>query len=319
MTTDMTVFKNNPLVSSDLFKKLMDVNKTLAGGGGGTSRRISIKGGRFREMINGEQVRVNSSGSMNIVLLDTSKIGRTYFEGAYDPENPAPPSCWSQDSEKPAPEVKAENRKCATCRDCPMNIKGSGQGDSRACRFNVRLAVALEGSYDKVYQISLPATSLFGDGKDGKLGMQAYAKFMSANETPMIAVVTQMYFDENSETPKLYFRPVRPLDESELTDVLKLAEHEDVKKAITLTVFQQDGGEEPSSGSKAYNPKKQGFEIEDEPKVETKTEKKAEPKQAQLEMNFDAPVEEPKRVEAKPTTTSAAPGNIGSVLTAWDD
>jgi hypothetical protein len=304
----MTVFKANSLVSSDLFKKLMDVNKTLAGGGGGTSRRISIKGGRFREMVNGEQVRVNSSGSLNIVLLSSSKIGRTYFEGAYDPENPSAPTCWSPDSEKPDAAVPAENRKAAACRDCPMNIKGSGQGDSRACRFNVRLAVAIEGSYDKVYQVQLPATSLFGDAKDGKMGMQAYAKFMTANETPMIAVVTQMYFDENSETPKLYFRPLRPLEEHELNDVLKLAEHEDVEKAITLTVYQQDKDGEKKAAPKAA------------PKAQAKAEPKAaKPEPEQMEMKFDAPVQEPKRVEAKQTTTSAAPEQLGSVLSAWDD
>lgn len=313
MTTDMTLFKNNPMVSSDLFKKFMDMTSTLAGGSNGTSRRISIKGNRFREMINGEQVRVNSSGSMNIVILAASGIGRTYFEGAYDPNNSAPPTCWSPDSEKPAAEVPADKRKAANCRDCPMNIKGSGQGESRACRFSVRLALAIEGQYDKVYQLSLPATSLFGDGKDGKLGMQAYAKFMKANETPVIAVVTQMYFDENSETPKLFFKPVRPLDGDELQQVFALAEDPDVEKAITLTVYQQDTGS--AGGTKAYNPKTTGFEIEPEAKAEPKDGTKAAPKEAQMEMSF----EEPKRVEAKPTTTSAAPEKLGNVLTAWDD
>ena len=311
MTTDMTIFKNNPMVSSDLFKKYMDMTKTLAGGGNGTSRRISIKGGRFREMINGEQVRVNSSGSMNVVILATSKIGRTYYEGAYDPNNSAPPTCWSPDSEKPDSAVPAKQRKAAACRDCPMNIKGSGQGDSRACRFSTRLAVALEGQYDKVYQISLPATSLFGDGKDGKLGMQAYAKFMAANETPVIAVVTQMYFDENVETPKLYFKPVRSLDNAELPQVFELAETPDVEKAITLTVYQQDN--DSAGGTQAYNPKTTEIEIEPEKKPAPKAEPKAEPEQ--MEMSF----EEPKRVEAKPTNASAAPEKLDSVLTAWDD
>lgn len=309
MTTDMTIFKNNSMVSSDLFKKYMDITKTLAGGGGGTSRRISIKGGRFREMVNGEQVRVNSSGSLNVVILSTSKIGRTYYEGAYDPENTAAPVCWSQDSEKPDASVKPENRRANACRDCPMNIKGSGQkAESRACRFSARLAVALEGSYDKVYQISLPATSLFGDGKDGKFGMQAYAKFMAANETPVIAVVTQMYFDENSETPKLYFKPLRPLEDHELKEVFEIAEHDDVEKATTLTVYQQDGGDAPKAAPKA------------EPKAAPKAAPKPEPEaEAQTEMNFDAPVEEPKRVESKPATSSAAPEQLGSVLSAWDD
>lgn len=315
MATDMTMFKANSLVSADLFKKLMEVNKTLAGNGNGTSRRISIKGGRFREMVNGEQVRVNSSGSLNVVLLSSSKIGRTYFEGAYDPENPTAPTCWSQDSEKPDASVSDENRKAITCRDCPMNIKGSGQGDSRACRFNVRLAVALEGTYDKVYQMALPATSLFGDGKDGKFGMQAYAKFMTANETPMIAVVTQMYFDENSETPKLYFKPLRPLQEEELREVLELAEHEDVEKAITLTVFQQDNDDAPKAAPKAKAEPAKKVEKKAPVKVtEVVDEDDTEPPAPVKE-----PIKEPKRVETKQTSNAAPAEKLGSVLSAWDD
>jgi hypothetical protein len=319
----MTLFKSNSLVSADLFKKLMDMNKTLAGGTGNTSRRISIKGGRFREMVNGEQVRVNSSGSLNVVILSTSKIGRTYFEGTYDPENPSAPTCWSPDSEKPDAAVPAAQRKANACRDCPMNIKGSGQGEGRACRFSVRLAVAIEGQYDKVYQMQLPATSLFGEAKDNRFPMQAYAKFMTANETPIIAVVTQMIFDENSETPKLFFRPLRSLEEDELQEVLKLAEHDDVQKAITLTVYQQDKGDEASAGSKSYNPRKDKIVVEDapatKPKAAAKETKAAPEDNGQLEMKFDAPVEEPKRVEAKASSRADAPEELGSVLSAWDD
>ena len=307
MSTDLSAFKGNQLISSDLFKKLMDVNKTLAGGSGGTTRRISIKGGRFREMVNGEQLRVNSSGSMNVVILNSSKIGRTYFEGVYDPENPAPPTCWSPDSEKPDAAVPDAQRKAASCRDCPMNIKGSGTGEGRACRFNVRLALAIEGSLDKVYQMQLPATSLFGDGKDGKLGMQAYAKFLNANEMPMIGLVTTMYFDENSETPKLYFKPARPLDNEELHSVLELAEHEDVKKAITLTVYQQDKGDEkkPAAATK--------------PKAEPKAEPKAKPVEEPEVVDEADEVVEPTRVAAKAETASPKTEALDSVLSAWDD
>ena len=299
MSTDLSAFKGNSLISPDLFKKLMDVTKTLAGGSGGTSRRISIKGGRFREMINGEQVRVNSSGSMNVIVLDASKIGRTYFEGVYDPENTTGPTCWSQDSETPDESVPAESRKASSCRDCPMNIKGSGQGESRACRFNMRLAVALEGSLDKVYQLQLPATSLFGDGKDGKMGMQAYAKFLAANEMPAIGLVTTMYFDEDSETPKLYFKPARPLEDSELRAVLELAEHEDVKRATTLSVYQQDT-------------------TSDAPKAEPKPEPKPEPK-AEEPAPKVADVEEPTRVAAKAEEPKPKTEKLDGVLSAWDD
>jgi hypothetical protein len=85
--SDMTLFKNNPLVNSDLFKSLQEMNKNLAGGSTGSGvRRISIKGGRFRLIVGGEQVSVSKNSEMNIIVVNAAPISRTYYEGAYDPE-----------------------------------------------------------------------------------------------------------------------------------------------------------------------------------------------------------------------------------------
>lgn len=296
--SDLQEFTGNSLISADLFKELMETNNVLSGGTGGNSRRISIKGGRFREMVGKEQVNVNSSGSMNVVVLKSSKIGRTYFEGAYDPENPSGPTCWSPDSEKPSPDVPADKRKAASCHDCPMNIKGSGQGDSRACRFSVRLAMCLEGQYDKVYQMQIPATSIFGKATDGKMGMQAYARFLTEKKLPMIAAVTQMYFDENSETPKLYFKPVRPLADEEIKSCLEQAKTEEADRAVTMTVYQLETGDEsPATISEPKAEKKA------DPKPETKTD--------------DAPVAEPELVASKKAANTQE--KLADTLSAWDD
>ena len=240
--SDMTLFEGgNSLASSDLFKQLQDTDDNLSGGtGGGGARRISLRGGRFREMVGGEQVNVKSDGFLNVVILNAAKLSRTYYSGAYDAENPSAPTCWSADTQAPASEVPADQRQASRCMDCPQNIKGSGQGESRACRFNQRIAVFLEGNMDEVYQLQLPATSIFGDAKDGKMGMQAYAKYLKAHKTPSIAVVTQITFDENSATPKLLFKAVRPLSEEELQQAVASKDSEDANKAITLTVSQTD-------------------------------------------------------------------------------
>ena len=240
--SDMTLFEGgNSLASSDLFKQLQDTDDNLSGGtGGGGARRISLRGGRFREMVGGEQVNVKSDGFLNVVILNAAKLSRTYYSGAYDAENPSAPTCWSADTQAPASEVPADQRQASRCMDCPQNIKGSGQGESRACRFNQRIAVFLEGNMDEVYQLQLPATSIFGDAKDGKMGMQAYAKYLKAHKTPSIAVVTQITFDENSATPKLLFKAVRPLSEEELQQAVASKDSEDAIKAITLTVSQTD-------------------------------------------------------------------------------
>jgi hypothetical protein len=296
--SDLELFKGNSLVNSDLFKDLLSTNDNLAGGGS-SMRRISFKGSRFRELVGGEQVNVNSSGSLNVVVLDAAKVSRTYYAGTYDPENPAPPACWSQDTQTPAPEVPQEARQASRCADCPQNVRGSGQGDTRACRFSQRIAVALENSYNKVYQVQLSATSVFGDAKNGNMPMQAYARYLKAHNAPIQAVVTTMHFDENSDVPKLFFKAARPLDEPELKEVLALRGHEDVTRALTMTVSQSDG-------------------VKSERKA---APKKAEPKKSNNVLaaeDEDEAVEEPKKVTKK-EEVKASDDDLGDLVDAWDD
>lgn len=301
--SDLDIFKGNALVNSDLFQSLLDMNKKMAGGSA-TGRRISIRGSKFRMLVGGEQVSVSKSDTMNIVILNAADIARTYYEGAFDPENPSAPTCWSLDTRAPAPEVPEENRKASRCADCPMNVKGSGQGDSRACRFSQRLAVALEGEMDTVYQLQLPATSIFGEAKGNVMGLQAYIKFLSAHKTPAIAVLTEMRFDEDATAPKLYFRPVRGLDEAELKAALEARDSEDATKAITFTVAQGDGAK----------PK------EEAPKPKAKAEPKAEPKAVEAEEQSEG--DEPTKVskaKAEPKAEPKTADKLASIIDGWDD
>ena len=106
--SDMTLFEGgNSLASSDLVQATTgQLTTTCAGGtGGGGARRISLRGGRFREMVGGEQVNVKSDGFLNVVILNAAKLSRTYYSGAYDAENPSAPTCWSADTQAPASEV----------------------------------------------------------------------------------------------------------------------------------------------------------------------------------------------------------------------
>lgn len=300
MAGEMTLFgAGNSLVNSDLFKSLQEMNKTLAGGSGGSGKRLSIKGNKFRLIVDGEQVSVSREDTMNVVVVNAAAVSRTYYEGTYDPNNPSAPTCWSVDTRVPAPEVPAEQRKAARCADCPMNVKGSGQGEGRACRFNQRLAVTLEGKPDEVYQLQLPATSIFGEAKNGNMGMQAYAKLLNAHNTPIIAVLTEMRFDENAETPKLFFKPVRPLNQEELEAAVAAKDSEEAIKAITLTVAQTDGAKKVKSGGSEQPSTKKQFIIEDN----------------------DDEVEQPKKVEAKKTVKeeSKPAADISSLVDQWDD
>jgi hypothetical protein len=314
MTTDLTLFKNNALTMNERFQRMMEDTDRVAGMGR-TSRRISIRGGRFREIVGGDQQRVNSSGSMNVVIVRASPISRTFYEGVYDPEKTTPPRCWSADTEKPSDDVPAAQRMSSKCASCQMNVKGSGAtGTGRACRFSMRLAVCIEGNMDTVYQMQLPATSIFGEVKDQKMGMQAYAKFLKSNQLMLAGLVTQMYFDENSETPKLFFKPVRPLDQEELEAAVAAYESDDAQQAVEMTVYQAD-----------TKPKE--FAIEDDedeevaPPPASKKAVAAKPKAAPVEVDEDEDDEEevapPKKRAAK--ASADVKGSIASTLAAWDN
>ena len=315
--SEVDMFKGNSLVSSDLFAKLKDLNDNLSGGAGSGSqnRRISLRGGKFRQVVNGDEMRVSKNDSMEMVIIDAAKIARTYYKGTYDPKNPEPPVCWSADTNAPAADVPEDQRQATRCMDCPQNVKGSGMGNGRACRFSQRLAIAFPQKLGEVYQLQLPATSIFGEAKDNKMPMQAYAKFLRANDMPAIALVTEMYFDENSEVPKLFFKPVRPLTDEELEKALEMREHEDTQRAVTMTVAQTDGVQKvevqdapkKAAPKPAAKPRANAIEAEEpEPEVEVEAAEEV--------------VSEPKKARKKAEPPPADDADLADIVDSfWDD
>lgn len=291
--SDMALFEEgNSLISKDLFKELTAVDDLLSGGTSVSTipPRISIKGAKFREMVSGEQTQVRKDDFLNVVIVNAGALSRTFYEGEYDSDNPTPPACWSPDNKKPDAEV--ENPQAKTCESCPQNVKGSGKGESRACRFNQRIAVLLEGDLDTVYQLQLPATSIFGKDKKG-MGMQQYVAFLKSKGAPSIGVITKMYFDEDSAVPKLFFKPERPLKEEELKQALEARESPQALNAITMTVSKVDA-----------------------------VEKKREVKVQETEdvVDVEDTVEEPKKVSKKADGAAPPPDeDLASIVDEWDD
>lgn len=242
MSNDIALFGGNKLPAYLQNAEMDSVTKALAGGGA-SGRRISIRGGVFRMIVDGKQVAENEDRSMNIVVVAAApSINRQYYAGAYEEGVAVAADCYSEDGKTPAKD--SSNRQSDSCDTCPQNIAGSGQGDSRACRYQQRLAVVLEGELaGDVYQLALPATSLFGKGEPNgkKMPLQAYARHLASNGVPITAVVTEMRFDTASATPKLTFSPNRPLTEEEYNTSQEQGNSADAQQAIKLTVFKQDG------------------------------------------------------------------------------
>jgi len=203
--------------------------------------RISIREKTFRGLL------TEGLTNVPVVIVGVAFVSRIYYKDAYSSEKVAKPTCWSSNTETPALDVPENQRESARCIDCTQNIRGSGRGTGRACRFVQRLALVLEDDLETVYQLQLPPTSIFGDAVKGGMPLRAYARYLEARETPFVALVTDMYFDAESDTPKLFFRPVRPLEEQELETVKGMMDHEDTTKALTLSVTPavEDRSESP--------------------------------------------------------------------------
>ena len=289
--SEMTLFsKGGNTLPAHLKNLQLDATtKALMGGSGGTGgKRISIRGNVFRMMVDGKEIAQNEDRAMNIIIAAANaNVSRNYYAGTYQEGQAMAPTCWSNDGV--TPDIKAEQPQASKCASCQQNIKGSGQGDSRACRFTQRLAVLLENDIrGDIYQLSLPAQSIFGAAENGKMPLQSYAKFLGSHGLPVTAVVTEMRFDTASATPRLTFKAVRPLNEEELAMAQDKGQSAEAKSAIAATAAQMDGATKISAPA-VEAPKA-------EPKVEAEAVETAEPTKR---------------------TKKAAPKDVADILDDW--
>lgn len=270
-----------------------DTTKALMGGGSIGMKRISIKGGVWRLMLNGKEIAKNEDRHMHVVVVAAAPhVSRTYYAQQYQEGGDiVAPDCWSADGQ--FPDAKAAAPQASRCIDCPQNVAGSGQGNTRACRYSQRIAVALANDIEgDVFQLTLPSTSIFGDGAAGKWPLQAYAKMLGSKNIPITAVVTEMRFDTDSATPRINFKPVKFLSSDQHEAAIKQGATDVAKRAITMTVAEAD----------SVKPK------------QIVQEKKTEVVEAE-------PVAEPVKRSTKKAEQAAAAAkpDLSKVLAEWDD
>ena len=295
-------------------RELSDTAKALMGGGAGSSgKRISIKGGVFRLLHNGKEVANIEDRFLDVAIVKSApKVARVFYGKSYDGDTVTQPDCWSADGEKPS--ADSRNAQASRCAECSKNIAGSGQGQSRACRYQQRVAVVLADSIEgDVLQLSLPATSIFGKEEGENRPLQAYARWLAAQNINPEEVITRMRFDTKSESPKLFFKPMRWLTEDEHNTVLEKAESEDAIKAVTMTVAKMDGAVTPAKleGKPPTKAKPVVEEVEEEaPPPPPKAKKKAaEESEDEPEIRKEAP----KKPAVEPK------GSLKQMVDEWDD
>ena len=294
-------------------------------GGGATGKRISIKGGVFRLIDGGKEIAAIDERHLDVVIIKAApEVSRQFYAAAYNADTVSAPDCTSNDGK--TPDASAKNKQAETCMACPQNQAGSGQGNSRACRYLQRMAVVLANDIEgSVMQLTLPATSIFGKEQGDKRALQAYARYLAAQNPPVNPeqIVTRMKFDTTSEAPKLLFAATRWLTDDEYDTVQTQAETDDAKKSIAASSASapaaaplQLAGAKPmgqlmnEEHAAAYEP------------IAAKAAKAAKAKPAPVvveEEEDTAPEPEVRKATAKPTAVPASKGKLADIVSAWDD
>jgi len=297
MSNDVEIFTKQENNVSTAGRKMTALGTKLAGTITVSSRRIVAKNGTFRKIINGKQVGDAIRGEFNAIIVDMlPEVSRIYYKEKFDPEKePTLPNCWSNKGDRPEPE--ASDKQSANCSECPMNVSGSGQNNSKACRYQRRIAILIEGDNSgEVYQFQIPAKSLFGKGNRNVHPFEAYIKFIVANGMSPDNVVTTIAFDDNAETMELLFSPVREINDEEYEQVLAAQAKPEARRYTRITVSQVDGvTKEPDT--KKTQPKQ----------VVTRSE---EPESEEVE----EPVKRPKRKE---TVLPDKEEDLASIIDEW--
>ena len=292
MSNDLaTLLQNNPaLVQTGLDED----TAAVAGGMGGNSKRISIKGAVFRKFSGGKEIGALEDRHMNVIIVKMAhKASRMLYMQGYKEGQKISPTCWSSNSDKPEPEVK--NPAAASCQECQYSVKGSGDnGTGTKCRLSWRTAVVLPNDPGgDVMQLVLPATSSFGKEDAGRWPFRPYIQHLASHNVSAGRVITRMAFDTKSATPKLLFSPVGAVDEQDLITIAMQAKSPAAEAAIKLNVFQTD-----TAG-------------------ETEEEEEQTTLPANVAEDASEPVPEPVLRETPKTTAAEQPSDVKSLINKW--
>lgn len=245
--SNLTIFSdtsNVPTVRRQ--SKLLD----KMGSNGGSLRRIGLNtNGTFKRIVSGEQIGKAVPHQLDVIIVDLlAEPSRQFYSTTYDPNAQATlPDCWSNDGK--TPDAKATKKPASSCAVCPKNVEGSGQnGKGRACRYLRRIAVLVAGDPSgEVYQMQIPAASLFGKGVDNVHPFESYKKFLLANGEAVDTVVTRVMYDLDADTMKIKFQPVRHLTDVEAGFVDAAQADPETKRYVGLTVTETNSASTPAA------------------------------------------------------------------------
>jgi len=177
-------------------------HKAIGVVGAGAGPYLSIMGDRFTFVdIAGNEQPVQTL-YVDVVIVDANEhMSKMYYSTKYDPNNPTPPTCFSDNGI--APSIAAGDPQSATCASCRWNVWGSKISEMgskvKACRDEHKLAIIVPGMPNSIFRLTVPPNSL--------TNWRAYIlKFLNA-AFRMEEIVTRLSFEGGGERGTLQFAP----------------------------------------------------------------------------------------------------------------
>lgn len=210
------VLKNTALPAHLQNKAAKQSNAAALGGiGGGTFPRISIRGSRWRAIIDGEENVLDLPVLKVVIVAANPNLSKMYFTKAYDANSDdQAPDCYSNDGIRP--DARSEHVQSENCASCKHNVWGSkitpAGKKTRACADSKRVALLasddLEGD---LYGLNIPAASL--------RHLRDYVEKLDKRNIPITGVETSLSFDVDQSYPLILFTPSRYLTPEEFAVV----------------------------------------------------------------------------------------------------
>lgn len=185
---------------------LVDYTALLAKKASELAKKISKPSGDRIKITQAKQIKfpdgTMSAGPFEVVILDFVSAN-TYYQGAFNRDDVAPPDCFAL-GEEPSLLVASDSsphKQSDTCSACPKNQFGSAMsGNGKACKNSRLLAVVPPdfGPDTPIWLLSVSPTAI--RAFDAYVGSVA-----SSFNAPPIRVITTIGFDPKSEFPTLRF------------------------------------------------------------------------------------------------------------------
>lgn len=223
----------------------LGVGTALMAAIGDMRNRIGLKGNRFRQIVQGQEVGVFDENYLDVIIVGVvPSLSRLFYKDKYkNSGDNSPPTCYSVDNVTPADDVKQkQNPICGTCQ---QNVKGSAFTEdgyaTKACGYFRRLVVMLPGDVS-LYTLDVKSMGLFGESQKerGLFNLNEYAKFLNNNGVDASVLITRLSFDTEQSVPKLMFKALCYISESEVIDVKQVSEGGQIEEYLLINMKTVD-------------------------------------------------------------------------------